>query len=236
LPLERTRERFSGLLGTRRAREPMASRHVTDLYLEAAAEAARLLGAGATPPEEDGLIVLSESERRWAAETCSRHGLGDFAVVNPGAAWVTKRWDPSRFGEVARALSERFGLGVFVAHGAGEEELALKVVQAAARPAVVTFASDVRELAALLARARLFIGGDTGPYHLARAMGTPTVGLFGPTDPERNGPRALGEEMLWGQVHCSPCYGRTCPTSIECMGSIEVRAVLELAARRLGAR
>ena len=154
-------------------------------------------------------------------------------AINPGAAWVTKRWPPERYGALARELGERHGVGVLVLFGPGEEGLAAAVLSAAypARPA--SLPSSVRELAALSERALLLVSGDTGPYHIARALGVPTLGLFGPTDPARNGPRGGRDRVLWGRVPCSPCYGRDCPTAIECMAAVELPDVLAAAAELL---
>lgn len=119
----------------------------------------------------------------------------EFVVINPGAGWPSKRWPPERFAIVARAIDEKWGLPAVVAWGGGEEkELADEIVERAdaaakqpgrIRPAPAT---TIPELAALLRRARLFVGSDTGPLHLAAAVDCPSVGLFGPMPAERNGP------------------------------------------------
>jgi heptosyltransferase-1 len=109
-----------------------------------------------------------------------------FAILNPGAGWGAKCWPAESFGTVARALAER-GFASIVNHGPGEEALAEAVHEASGRIAVPLKCS-VGELIALTRRARIFIGGDTGPMHLAAALHVPVVALFGPTRPERNGP------------------------------------------------
>jgi heptosyltransferase I len=107
-------------------------------------------------------------------------------ILNPGAGWGAKCWPSESYGKVARAMKER-GMAVLVNHGPGEEELAEQVRNASGGVAVPLKCS-VGELIALTRRARLFIGGDTGPMHLAAALRVPVVALFGPTRPERNGP------------------------------------------------
>ena len=112
--------------------------------------------------------------------------IRDFAILNPGAGWGAKRWPAERYGRVARALAAE-GVQSIVNHGPGEESLAREVETAsggAARP----FQCSISELIALTRRAKLFIGGDTGPLHLAAALKIPVVAIFGPTDPARNGP------------------------------------------------
>lgn len=107
-------------------------------------------------------------------------------LINPGAGWAAKQWSPERYGEVARALSQA-GYTVLVNFGPGEEELA-KTVQTSSGSTAVPVRCSIAELIALTRRTRLFIGGDTGPLHLAAALRVPVVALFGPTDPARNGP------------------------------------------------
>ncbi len=125
-------------------------------------------------------------ERRLA-----EHGIGEFAILNPGAGWGAKRWPAERYGEVARKLA---GLGVrsIVNYGPGEEELVRAVEATSGGTAQAMNCTSTRcsitELIALTRRARLFIGGDTGPLHLAAALRVPVVAIFGPTDPARNGP------------------------------------------------
>jgi heptosyltransferase I len=110
----------------------------------------------------------------------------DFAILNPGAGWGAKRWPAERYGEVAKELA-RDGLFSVVNYGPGEEALAASV-EAASDGAARKISCSVSELIALTRRARLFVGGDTGPMHLAAALKIPVVAIFGPTNPARNGP------------------------------------------------
>ncbi|MGA7503427.1 MAG: glycosyltransferase family 9 protein [Candidatus Sulfotelmatobacter sp.] len=113
-------------------------------------------------------------------------GVGEFAILNPGAGWGAKRWPTGRYGEVARGLAHQ-GLRSVVNFGPDEEELA-GAVEVASAGAARGLQCTITELVALTRRARLFIGGDTGPLHLAAALAVPVVGIYGPTDPARNGP------------------------------------------------
>jgi heptosyltransferase-1 len=114
------------------------------------------------------------------------HGLHSFALINPGAGWGSKCWPAERYAEVARALAVH-GLRAIVNFGPGEEALAREVERASGGMAIV-MPTSVAELIALCRHARICIGGDTGPVHLAAGLGVPVVALFGPTDPARNGP------------------------------------------------
>jgi heptosyltransferase I len=110
----------------------------------------------------------------------------DFAILNPGAGWGAKMWPAERYGQVAMELAKD-GLCCLVNYGPGEESLAAKV-EAASQGAARKISCSVSELIALTRRARVFIGGDTGPMHMAAALKIPVVAIFGPTDPARNGP------------------------------------------------
>ena len=119
----------------------------------------------------------------WCTAELRRRAVGDFVLISPGGGWGAKLWPAERFGEVARAL----GITALVNFSAGEEELARQVV-AASGGAAQAIQCSVGELVALTRRARMFVGGDSGPMHLAAALDIPVVAVFGPTDPARNGP------------------------------------------------
>jgi heptosyltransferase-1 len=124
----------------------------------------------------------------------AQHDVGDFAILNPGAGWGAKRWPAERYGEVARELA-RARICPLVNYGPGEEDLFRAVLAASGGSARPTKGS-ITELIALTRRARLFIGGDTGPLHLAAALRVPVVAIFGPTDPARNGPYGTRSVVL----------------------------------------
>jgi heptosyltransferase-1 len=107
-------------------------------------------------------------------------------LLSPGAGWGAKRWPPERYGEVARRLAQE-GCTVVVNCGPAEEDLARQISEASG-DAATALSLDMAELIAVTRRAALAIAGDTGPLHLACALGKPVVGIFGPTDPARNGP------------------------------------------------
>jgi heptosyltransferase-1 len=154
--------------------------HVIDQY-HSLAEAV----AGSSLPHCDAILPRDEEAEACIAKKIA--GLRkDFAIINPGAGWGSKQWPAERYGEVARALS-LCGLTPLINFGPGEHELALEV-QAKSGGVSQPISCSVAELVALTRRARLFIGGDTGPLHLAAALRVPVVAIFGPTDPARNGP------------------------------------------------
>lgn len=122
----------------------------------------------------------------WAQAEIARLGIGSFAIITPGAGWGGKQWPAERFGQVARALAAH-NLKALVNAGPGEEALASAVVEASGGSAVPVHCT-IAQLIALTRRARIFVGGDTGPLHLAASLAIPVVAMFGPTDPVRTGP------------------------------------------------
>jgi heptosyltransferase I len=120
--------------------------------------------------------------------------MQEFLLLNPGAGWGAKQWPAERYGQVAKQLLQD-GLKSLINIGPGEEDLA-HAVEAASGGAAETFSGSFTQLIALTRRARLFIGGDTGPMHLAAALGVPVVAIFGPTDPARNGPFGTRARVL----------------------------------------
>jgi heptosyltransferase-1 len=126
----------------------------------------------------------------WLAETFPG-ALKPIALITPGAGWGAKRWRPERYASVAEGLAER-GLHVVVNAGPGEEPLAATIASGRA----VALAATLPQLIALTRRIALCIGGDTGPLHLACALGRPVVGIYGPTDPSRNGPYGTRARVL----------------------------------------
>jgi ADP-heptose:LPS heptosyltransferase len=161
-------------------------------------------------------------------------GAGTFAVVNPGAGWPNTRWAPERFGAVAAHLASRHGLRSLVTWGPGEQALAEAVVRASDGAARCAPSTGLGDLIALLGRARIFVGGDTGPLQLAAALGTPTVAVFGPTNPARNGSWLAADVSLSRFDTCECHHKRRCRRATPCIDDIGVGEVLEAVDRRLG--
>ncbi len=166
----------------------------------------------------------------WADQQSEMLDGKPVAILNPGAGWGAKCWPAESYGEVARALAER-GIAVLINHGPGEEALA-EAVRNASGGVAVPLQCSVGELIALTRRARLFVGGDTGPMQLAAALRVPVVALFGPTRPERNGPFGTPNVVLRSPASVN----NTTHTDRrdEGLASIEPRAVIQAAERLLG--
>lgn len=200
--------------------------HVIQQALSVASALAGRELAYAPPP-----FPVDPTIEAWAASLHERElGGKPLVIVNPGAGWGAKCWPAESFATVARALAER-GMAVAVNHGPGEEPLAEAVHESSGGTAAPLRCS-VGELIALTRRASLFIGGDTGPMHLAAALQVPVVALFGPTLPKRNGPFGTRTVVLRSpqSIHNTAHTDRP----DEGLISIEPEAVLAAAAELLG--
>jgi lipopolysaccharide heptosyltransferase I len=155
-------------------------------------------------------IAVSTEDEKFVDDTIENSG-GVFTIINPGGGWPTELWPPERYAELADWLWSDCGLRSFVTHGPGEEALAQKVADRARSSAARPIASTLKQYVALARRASLFVGGDTGPLHLAAASGTPIVGLYGPTSAERNGPFDHRDVTVGRDLWCRPdCHRRSC--------------------------
>jgi lipopolysaccharide heptosyltransferase I len=170
-------------------------------------------------------IAIPEEARSWAAKVTPE---SPFVVVNPNARWASKRWPLANFAALSKEIYRRSGALSVIVGGPDDvergEELARLIGPAATN---LTGSGGFAWLAAVLQRALLMITNDSGPMHLAVALGTPAVAMFGPTDPALVGPYGKGHTALKTTVDCSPCRNKqTCSRSIECMTKITVEEAL----------
>ena len=170
-----------------------------------------------------------------AARLVRQQAGGRYALLNPGAAWPNKRWPPSRLAAIATELRARHGLMSVVLWGPGEEPLAAEVVAASGGAAVMSPKTSIADLVALARRASLMVSGDTGPTHIAAALGTPLVGIYGPTRPARNGPMSPIDVTVSRDGVCQCHHRRRCRLDRMCLLDIEVAEVLDAVERRLAA-
>jgi heptosyltransferase-1 len=203
---------------------PHETRHVVELNL------AVLTLVGITGARVEFPI---EHPTSAAARTIVEQTAGRYALLNPGAAWPNKRWPPDRMAAVAVDLRERHGLISVVLWGPGEETLAAEVAAAAGGAAVLSPKTTIADLVALARGAALMVSGDTGPTHIAAAVGTPIVGLYGPTRPARNGPMSPLDITVSRDAICQCHHLRRCRLSRMCLLDIEVAEVIAAVERRL---
>jgi lipopolysaccharide heptosyltransferase I len=205
---------------------PRETRHVVEINLGVL----QIIGLSPGKPEFPIDAVKSE-----VAEKMREEAGGQYALLNPGAAWPNKRWPPERLAALAVSLRERHRLRSVVIWGPGERELAQAVVQGAQGSAVMTPGTTIADVVALSRGAAVIVSGDTGPTHIAAAVGTPIVGIYGPTRPERNGPW-VPEDVTVSRASICECHHlRKCRRDRMCLLDIEVSEVLAAVERRLQA-
>jgi len=186
------------------------------------------LGIAAVTPE----FPIEPVQSAVAAQVAQQTG-GRYALVNPGAAWPNKRWPPARFGAMAAAIARR-GLTPIVLWGPGEQALAAEVVATASGTAVVSPPTTIADLVALSRGASLMVSGDTGPAHVASAVGTPIVGIYGPTRPSRNGPLGSQDVAVSRDNVCECHHLRRCVRDRMCLLDIDVEEVVRAVDTALG--
>jgi len=166
------------------------------------------IAAGARASEPRFPLRVSSAARKLVDELVQRAGRERYAVISPGGGWRSKCWPAERFGAVATMLWERRGLRSFVNSGPGESDLAQIVVDSAGAAAPVAIELELAQLMALLQRAEIVVAGDSGPLHLAVALGTPVAGLYGPTSPARNGPYSPADVVIRNASSAETTYKR----------------------------
>ena len=220
-----------GRLCTVRVSE-QGNKHATVHYFD-------LLHAAGIPAEDQRLeLFLSESERLDAAQRFDTAGTNDGQLkvgFFPGAGWKLREWMPERFAAIGDRLVQRFNADVLIFGGQQETELVQSVVNLMNAPAI-PFAGNlqIRQLAACIEKCDLFLTNDTGPMHIAAAVGTPTVSLFGPGNHIRFQPLGELHQIIRHDVPCSPCKQFTdkCKDNI-CMKGIGVDEVWQFVSRAL---
>lgn len=158
--------------------------------------------------------------------------IGEFFVLSPGGGWGSKCWPAERYGALHRALAQRYGLRGVVSFGPGERNLAEAVQREAGVPQPVVEDFNLGQLVPLLRSAKFLVAADTGPLHLASALGTPVIGLYGPTDPARNGPFSKNDVVIRNALPGQSTYRRE-KMPAPSMLSITVEQVIEAVERRL---
>lgn len=214
-----------GLLLTVGVRPPRGLlRHQADVYLDLLRSLkwdAWWRPTGFLPPPESG----AEAEKLLSESGLAPHT--PVIGITPGASYGTaKRWPAERFAAAADLLADRFGT-VALLFGSSSEASITQAIRERMRGAAVDFGgrTTLSELASLLGRCALLLTNDTGTMHLASALGTRCVALFGPTDPRRTGPLGEGHQILHNPPACSPCRYRDCPIDHRCMRELDVERV-----------
>jgi len=183
-------------------------------------------------------LFLREEDRGWAKKKLEELGVLDGRLligINPGATYgLAKCWHPDRFGELGKRLSEKWKASLLIFGKKEEGEMAREILKYLGNDGIdLTGKTDLLQLAALLEQCRLLVTNDTGTMHMAAAVKTPVVAIFGSTDSITTGPWGDDHIVVKKEVSCSPCLKRVCPTDHRCMELITVDEVEEAVNRKL---
>ena len=200
--------------------------HIVDQNLELAR------AAGAQPGAVKFFLPRDAKAENEVENLLATERLSKFFVLSPGGGWRAKCWPAERYGELHRGLAERFGMRGVVNYGPGEELLAAAVRSSAGQPEPIPAKLRLEQFVALVRRASFLVGGDSGPVHVAVAVGTPVVGLYGPTDPARNGPYGKADIVVRNVGPDETTYRRSDEYAAS-MLSITVEQVLAAVERRM---
>ena len=217
----------SGLFYNEKIPEDM-DRHSVDRYLDFA----RHLGVHVQAPEF--LIPISRDNEKRIRELLEANGIGPndpFIAVSPQALWDTKLWSDQKFAQLSERIMRELSLPVILT---GQDEESTQGLQSFMTLPAVDLAgrTTLRDLACLYRQASLVVTTDSGPMHLAAAVGTPVVALFGPTDPARTGPYGSGHTVIRRDLTCSPCFLKSCETR-RCMQEITVEDVFQAVRKKM---
>ncbi len=222
-----SRELAAGLFYDERV-APLGRRHVIEMNL------ALVERLGARPARWQFPLPRTEADDRAVEHRLASLGADEFIVINPGGGWPGKRWAPHHYADLIRRLEPQVSGKVLLTGSLAEESLVREVLDRVGSRGASYFPSTIVQFIALARRARLFVGGDTGPLHVAAAVGTPIVALFDATDPlntpERNGPFSPADITLTNRDVISPARSNRKAHYLE---GVSVESVLAAIRERL---
>lgn len=175
-------------------------------------------------------LPRNRDDDEFVSQALAERGIKDFIIINSGGGWQSKCWPPENYADLIRLCSSEFGGDFLLTGSHAEEPLIERIVQESEISRARYFPSTLTQFISLARRARLLVGGDTGPLHVAAALRTPVVAIFGPTSPARNGPFSLQDITLWNMGSID--YTRRAVAAGYIQG-ISVEAVAAAVRRRL---
>lgn len=173
-------------------------------------------------------LAVDEAHKDYAQKFWASLNTGGgqpWVAFNPGAGWPTKRWPVQYWAALGDLMMAEDFCRVLLCWGPGEKHLVETISQLMLHKPVILPATGLKQFLAVLERVNLFISGDTGPLHLAAAAGKKVLGIYGPSDPWRNGPYGEGHRIITAGMDCQPCWQRACD-SLFCMDKIAPEEVL----------
>jgi len=215
-------------------REELLACHQVEYYYHIAQS------LGAKQPFGLPTICLDKEEQEWVQIFLKGAGVNENTLligINPGSTYGSaKCWFPERYLELARRLINRMNVTIILVSGKDNAPLISHIASNLNGHVIKAVGEDLLHLAALIKRCRLFITNDTGPMHIAAAVGTPVVALFGSTNPVTTSPLGKGNRIVRKEVSCSPCLRRECPDEHKCMELISVNEVEKVVMDQLNMR
>ncbi len=181
---------------------------------------------GLVPEPVEWKLSLTKEE-----QVCVDHQLekvrGEFATLFVGSRWESKGWFAAQISSCANLIQERYGFSI-VLLGSEQDAILAREVEVSCGQGTTNLVgrTSLKEAVGIIARAKVAVGPDTGLMHIAAAVGTPVVSLWGATNPSRAGPYGFEELVIQGEAECSPCYRKRCPIGRVCMQSIEVETIM----------
>ena len=206
--------------------EPPEKTHIIQINLSL------LQGLGIQPSGTHFLFPENQTAEATVASQLKKMNLKEYILINPGAAWQTKRWPVGKFARLVERIKKDLGYPCLILWGPGEREIAEDINRRSRNEGIIAFPTSLMELLALVKNATLYVGGDTASLHMATAMGVAVVGIYGPTSPWRNGPFIDADLVAFRELECSHCYKREC-RKMDCFEGINVETVFELVVERL---
>jgi 3-deoxy-D-manno-octulosonic-acid transferase/heptosyltransferase-1 len=207
-------------------------KHAVDRYLDFV----RYLGGAEHNPE---FIIRTGDGNRQKVEDLLRSNHIDskapFVAINPVAFWETKLWQDDKFARLADRIVEELGVPVVFTGGNGGKRIDRIRSFMKTLSTSLEGQTTLKDLAYVYRLSALLVTTDSGPMHIAAAVGTPTVALFGPTDPRRTGPYGRNHIVIRKEMECSPCFKKRCDTK-QCMKDIAVEEVLEAVKKKITRR
>lgn len=198
--------------------------HNTEFNLDA------LRALGVAIQDRNLYFPLAPEDHQAADRILGADGDAPWVALNVGGGWYTKRWPAASFARLGDALHEQEGVRMLLPWGPGEEEAVRATAAAMRTPALIPPATSLTELGALLRRMRLVITNDSGPMHIAAAVGARVLGIYGPTRPELQGPYGSGHRTIRREgLSCLGCNLTSCPIGHPCMLGLEADTVLATA-------
>lgn len=220
------KEKFSTLFTNRKAPYMAGGLHVVDRNLT-------LLQTALNKVEEKKVFPLQipdEADKKIAEffdknpEMTARPVI----AINPGAGFESKQWELNRFAELADRISNELECSIVLTWGPGEEFKVQQISTHMQQQSWIAPPTSILESIALYKRMALLVSCDSGPLHLGAAVGIPTVSIFGPTDPVRNGAYGINHATVYKMLSCSFCWKKTCPLGTkECMNQVTVDEVFQ---------